>query len=86
MTIDLANFNTPYRWVRLDVHCKATGDTPDAVHARRRKRQWTDGINCGIGPDGKLWVNPEEVNRWVEQGPTAGQSGHCNARSTAHAA
>ena len=23
-----------YRWVRLKQHCAATGDTPDAVHAR----------------------------------------------------
>ena len=27
-----------YTWIRLTKHCEATGDTPDAVHARRRKR------------------------------------------------
>lgn len=27
-----------YRWVKLKKHCADTGDTPDAVHARRRKR------------------------------------------------
>ena len=57
MTTNLASFSMPYRWVRLDVHCKATGDTADAVHARRRKRQWTDGVHCCIGPDGNLWVS-----------------------------
>ena len=71
-----------YRWVRLAVHCAATGDTPDAVHARRRKRQWTDGVQCRVGPDGNLWVNPEEVNRWIEQG----QASSPRANSTAHAA
>lgn len=62
----------PYRWVRLAVHCAATGDTPDAVHARRRKRQWQDGVQCRVAPDGNLYVNPEEYNKWVEgQQPTS---------------
>jgi hypothetical protein len=55
-----------YRWVRLGLHCSNTGDTPDAVHARRRKRQWQDGVHCRIGPDGNLYVSPEEYNKWVE--------------------
>jgi len=57
-----------YRWVKLKKHCEATGDTPDAVHARRRKRIWTDGVQCRIGPDGNLYVNPEAYNRWIEAG------------------
>lgn len=56
----------PYRWVKLPLHCAATGDTPDAVHARRRKRVWQDGVHCRVGPDGNLYVNPEAYNRWVE--------------------
>ena len=55
-----------YKWVKLPKHCDETGDTPDAVHARRRKRQWTDGVQCQIGPDGNLYINPEEYNKWVE--------------------
>lgn len=55
-----------YRWIRLAKHCEVTGDTPDAVHARRRKRQWTDGVQCRLGPDGNLYINPEEYNKWVE--------------------
>lgn len=55
-----------YRWVKLTKHCAATGDTPDAVHARRRKRVWTDGVQCRLGPDGNLYVNPQEYNKWVE--------------------
>ena len=60
-------FVSPLRWIRLATYCQLSGDTPDAVHARRRKRQWTDGQQCLVGPDGNLWVNPEEVNRWIEQ-------------------
>lgn len=55
-----------YRWVKLKKHCEATGDTPNAVHARRRKRIWTDGVQCRKGPDGNLYINPEEYNKWVE--------------------
>jgi hypothetical protein len=57
---------SPYRWVKLPEHCRQTGDTPDAVHARRRKRVWHDGVHCRVGPDGNLYVNPEEWNKWVE--------------------
>lgn len=57
---------TPVRWVRLSKHCRDTGDTPDAVHARRRKRQWLDGVQCIVAPDGNLYVNPKEYDKWVE--------------------
>lgn len=62
-------FAMPLRWIRLATYCQLTGDTPDAVHARRRKRQWTDGVHCTVDPGGNLWVNPEEVNRWIEKKP-----------------
>lgn len=68
-TPDTTIFATPLRWVRLAVYCQISGDSADAVHSRRRKRQWTDGVQCRVGPDGNLWVNPEEVNRWIEQRP-----------------
>ena len=71
----------PRDWVRLAKYCADKGDTADAVHARRRKRQWIDGVHCRIGPDGNLWVCPEEVNRWIESSNLAP-----NARSAAHAA
>jgi hypothetical protein len=64
-TAEAAN-DTKYRWVRLSEHCRQTGDTPNAVHARRRKRIWLDGVQCRVGPDGNLYINPAEYNRWVE--------------------
>ena len=51
--------------VRLKKYCELTGDTPDAVHARRKKGQWADGIHCTVGPDNKVWVNIEEAQKWV---------------------
>lgn len=61
----------PMRWIKLHRYCEITGDTPNAVHAKRRKRQWIDGVHCKVGPDGNLWINPEEVNRWVESQATS---------------
>ena len=55
-----------YRWIKLSKHCEQTGDTSDAVHARRRKHVWTEGVQCRIGPDGNLYINPQEYNKWVE--------------------
>jgi hypothetical protein len=62
----LAAVATPYRWIKLNQHCALTGDTPDAVHTRRKRRIWTDGVHCKLGPDNNLYVCPEEWNRWIE--------------------
>ncbi len=62
----MTTYASPLDWIRLAKYCELSGDTADAVHARRRKRQWTDGLHCRVGPDGNLWVKPEEVNKWVE--------------------
>jgi hypothetical protein len=51
------------RWVRMATYCTATGDTPAAVHARRRKRQWVDGVQCKVAPDGNVWISIDEMNR-----------------------
>lgn len=56
------------KWVRLKKYCELSGDTPDAVHARRKRGIWLDHSQCQIGPDGKLWINLEEVEQWIENG------------------
>lgn len=64
----------PRDWIKLQKYCELTGDSADAVHARRRKRQWVDGRQCIIGPDGNVWICREEVNRWVESNPQPSES------------
>lgn len=61
------------RWVKLSKYCDLTGDTSDAVHAKRRKGHWVDGVHCKVAPDGNLWVNLEAVELWVQQGSVATQ-------------
>lgn len=62
---------SPLRWIRLAQYCALSGDTDEAVKARRRKRQWIDGVHTRVDPLGNVWVNPEEVNKWVEQNPSS---------------
>ena len=33
-----------------------------------------DGVHCKIAPDGNIWVNLTEVEKWVEQGNQATQT------------
>jgi hypothetical protein len=74
---DVVPILSPLHWVRLSAYCQQSGDTPAAVHSRRRRvvvqgddgssvTEWIDGLHCQIAPDGNLWVNLLEVNRWVE--------------------
>ena len=55
-----------YEWVLLARHCEATGDTKDAVYARRKTRTWTEGVQSKrVGK--KIYVNPLEYNAWVKK-------------------
>ena len=58
-------------WVKLKKYCLESGDTANAVHAKRKKGVWLDGIQCKIGPDGNIWVNLIEVEKWVLYGDKA---------------
>jgi hypothetical protein len=59
------------KWVKLKKYCVLSGDTPDAVHAKRRKGILIDDIHCKVAPDGNLWVNLTEIDKWVEGGNLA---------------
>lgn len=56
------------RWVKLKKYCELSGDTVDAVHAKRRKGIWLDELQCRLAPDGNLWINLLEIEKWVENG------------------
>lgn len=58
-------------WVKLKKYCEISGDTSNAVHAKRKRGMWLDGVQCKMGPDGNIWINLVEVERWVENGNKA---------------
>ncbi len=56
--------NHPIQWVKLCKYVEMTGDSADAVQARRKMGKWLDGDECKI-VDGNLWINLEAAERWV---------------------
>lgn len=67
------------KWVRLSKYCETSGDTEDAVHARRRTGIWLDDVHVKIAGDGKLWVNLEAVQEWVETSSRESRQGRVSA-------
>lgn len=59
------------KWVREKRLIELTGMTHDQIKQRRQNRQWVEKRQWKWGPDGKIWYNPEEIDRWVEQGHAA---------------
>ncbi|WP_165481154.1 hypothetical protein [Legionella impletisoli] len=45
------------KWVKLKKYCQESGDTTHAVHGKRKRGMWLDGLHCKVGPDGNLWIN-----------------------------
>ncbi|OEZ60969.1 hypothetical protein DUGA6_26530 [Duganella sp. HH105] len=58
--------NYPLTWVKLDRYVELSGDTVDAVQARRKAGKWLDGSECKLA-DGRLWINLPAVDEWVEE-------------------
>ena len=56
----LINFD----WVLADTYCSYTGDTRDAVNARRRRGEWLEGIHYIIRKR-RMWINLDEVKQWL---------------------
>jgi hypothetical protein len=59
------------KWVKLRKYCELSGETPDSVKAKRRAGHFIDGVHCKVAPDGNLWLNTEEIEKWVENGSAA---------------
>ena len=56
----------PIAWVKLEKYSEITGDSVDAVMSRRKAGKWLDGHQCKI-VDGRLWINLQAVEEWVEK-------------------
>jgi hypothetical protein len=54
------------KWVKLKKYCELSGDTQNAVRNRRKRGIWLDKKQSKLAPDGTLWVNLLEVEKWVE--------------------
>lgn len=56
------------KWVKLGRYVEISGDSVDAVAARRKLGKWLDGRECKL-VDGRLWINLVAVEQWVEDWP-----------------
>lgn len=56
-------------WITLAQYCARTGDKPGAVHKRRSRQIWKDGVHCKKAPNNHLWVNYTEAQKWVKSNP-----------------
>jgi hypothetical protein len=52
-------------FVTLKRYCEITGDTTYAVHNRRRRGVWVDGVHCHVKSRRRLWVNVVAANQWI---------------------
>ena len=55
------------KWITLKRYCDITGETRNAIHKRRQRGIWLDGIHCQVRGR-RLWINMEEAQKWVEKG------------------
>ena len=56
----------PIVWVKLEKYTELTGDSMDSVQSRRKAGKWLDGNQCKV-VDGRIWINLQAVDNWVEK-------------------
>jgi hypothetical protein len=52
-------------WVRASKYYELSGETKDSVTYKRTSGKWVEGVHWRIAPDGMVWVNLVEVEKWV---------------------
>lgn len=58
--------NHSLKWVKVEKYCEISGDSYESVQSRRKAGKWLDGVHCKI-VDGRVWVNLEAAEKWVEE-------------------
>ena len=54
------------KWVKISKFTEISGYSVDAVHCKRKKGQWEEGVIWMKAPDGNIMINWREVDNWVE--------------------
>lgn len=54
------------KWVTIKKFAEASGYSEDAIRAKAKKNVWIERQHYIKGPDGRIMINVEEVNKWLE--------------------
>lgn len=54
----------PVWLVKLSKWCELTGDTADAVHSRRKRLEWREGVHWHLR-GAHVWIDTVEAQKWV---------------------
>jgi hypothetical protein len=54
--------------VLLKKAAEIKGTTPKAIERKIDKGRWIEGIHWHKDPDGRRWIDLDEVDKWVLQG------------------
>ncbi|MGH8073702.1 MAG: excisionase [Lysobacter sp.] len=59
------------RFVTIEKFHQETGYTPDAVRSKIKRVDWLEGVVWRKAPDGRILMDLEGYEWWVENGSTA---------------
>lgn len=52
-------------WVLAEKFCELTGNTPNAIHQRRKAGCWLDGVHTAVVRR-RLYVNIKAADQWIK--------------------
>ena len=56
------------KWVLINKVVELIGYTDDAIRAKIKKGVWRYGVHWIKAPDGRILLNIENIQRWMENG------------------
>lgn len=59
------------KWVKARKYCEMTGETFGSIRAKRRAGHFIEGVHYIVAPDRNMWINIEEVEKWLVNGNAA---------------
>lgn len=54
------------KWVLITKLIEMIGYTDDAIRAKIAKGVWIQGVHWRKAPDGRIFGNPEAIQKWIE--------------------
>lgn len=56
------------RHVLIKKAAELTGYTDRAIESKIDKGQWLEGVHYNKAPDGRVFIDLEEIEKWITQG------------------